>query len=168
MKKNHSCTCIKIRPCKSYDLPHMMELISQINSQEDLSTIAEEQFRLELNHAKTDQCRFVATLESEIVGTMGCSAGPLPSPYAIWADWLVVDKAYQRLGIASLLFAEIERFAITNKKYFICLDIGNIDHERAAFMFHRNNGFQIVGQIPDYWGPHEHLNIMVKHLSQQA
>lgn len=95
---------------------------------------------------------------------MGCGPGPIPSRKALWADWLVVDRSYRRRNVASLLYAKVEEFALDLRKNYLCLDIGNIDNERAAYNFHIRNGFQLIGQIPDYWGKSEHLNIMVKHL----
>ncbi|AOJ02173.1 hypothetical protein WS70_10315 [Burkholderia mayonis] len=80
---------------------------------------------------------------------------------------MIVDRDYRRRDIASLLYAEIEAFARSLEKNHMCLDIGNIDRERAAYVFHLRNGFQIVGQIPDYWGKFEHLNIMAKCLISQ-
>lgn len=80
---------------------------------------------------------------------------------------MIVDSQYRRYGVASLLYDEIEKYALANEKTWLCLDIGNIDKERAAYRFHLRNGFQIVGQLPDYWGELEHLNIMAKSLTSK-
>ncbi len=88
----------------------------------------------------------------------------MPSKHALWADWLIVDRRYRRCGIAYQLYMEVEKFAVNLDKRYLCLDVGNIDSERAAYLFHRRNGFHIVGKIPDYWGDREHLHIMAKYL----
>ncbi|NRO95056.1 GNAT family N-acetyltransferase [Paraburkholderia sp. NMBU_R16] len=147
------------------DIAAALELISQIGSPDDLARAAREQFTRELDAPHDEEVRFVAIYRSMVVGTMGCGPGPLPSKQALWADWLVVDRNHRRRKIASLLYEKVEEFASIRKKTYLCLDIGNIDNERAAFTFHLRNGFQIVGQLPDYWGELEHLNIMAKRLT---
>lgn len=155
---------ICIRRFKKYDLSAVLLLVSQIASGEDLTESSREQFENELDDPKQEGCRFVAILGDRVIGTMGCAAGLIPSKHVLWADWLIVDSEYRRYGVASLLYAEVEKYALEHEKTWLCLDIGNIDRERAAYRFHLHNGFQIVGQLPDYWGDFEHLNIMAKSL----
>lgn len=155
---------VVVRRFINSDMTAALELISQIHSPDDLARAASEQFSRELDDPQDEEVRFVATYRSMVVGTMGCGPGPLPSKQALWADWLIVDSNHRRRKIASLLYEKIEEFASMRKKSYLCLDIGNIDKERAAFAFHLRNGFQIVGQLPDYWGELEHLNIMAKRL----
>ncbi|WP_350307414.1 MULTISPECIES: GNAT family N-acetyltransferase [Photorhabdus] len=153
-----------IRRFNVSDMEDVLKLISQIESTDDLVQSARTQFMRELDNPHYEEARFIATEGDLLIGTMGCGLGSIPSKHALWADWLVVDQSYRRYGIASLLYDEIEAFALSLEKKYLCLDIGNIDKERAAYLFHLRNGFQIVGQIPDYWGKSEHLNIMAKHL----
>lgn len=153
-----------VRRIESADLPAVLRLVAQIDSPDDLARSAHLQFKRELEHPGAAEARFVATREGRIVGTMGCGPGAIPSRYALWADWLVVDRDWRRRNIASALYAEIEAFARLLGMKYLCLDIGNIDRERAAYRFHLRNGFQIVGQIQDYWGKCEHLHIMAKCL----
>lgn len=155
---------IFIRHFNISDMDAVLKLISQIDSEDDLTQSASTQFMRELENPHQEEIRFVATEREIVIGTMGCGPGSIPSKNVLWADWLVVDQSYRRYGIASLLYNEIEAFALNLKKKYLCLDIGNIDKERAAYLFHLRNGFQIVGQIPDYWGTSEHLNIMAKYL----
>lgn len=155
---------VLIRRLKACDIPAVLALVAQIASGEDLAESAGQQFLTELDDPKYEGVRFVAVLDDMVIGTMGCAAGPIPSKYVLWADWLIVGGEYRQYGIASLLYAEIERYALEHGKTWLCLDIGNIDSERAAYRFHLKNGFQIVGQLPDYWGEFEHLNIMAKSL----
>lgn len=156
-----------IRRFKESDMPALLALVSQIISSEDLTQSANTQFSGELNNPNHDGGRFVATLDGTVVGTMGCAPGPIPSKQVLWADWLIVESEYRRYGIASLLYTEIEKYALELGKSYLCLDIGNIDRERAAYLFHLRNGFQIVGQLPDYWGEFDHLNIMAKSLTSR-
>ncbi|MDE9544457.1 GNAT family N-acetyltransferase [Xenorhabdus bovienii] len=153
-----------IRRFNASDMGVVLKLISQIESTDDLVQSARTQFMRELEDPHDEEARFVAVEGDLVIGTMGCGPGSIPSKHALWADWLVVDQSYRRYGIASLLYDEIEAFALSLDKKYLCLDIGNIDKERAAYRFHLRNGFQIVGQIPDYWGKSEHLNIMAKYL----
>lgn len=153
-----------IRRINFHDMTETLELVSQIKSTEDLVQSAHAQFTRELENPHPEEARFVATYDGTIVGTMGCGPGPIPSTQVLWADWLIVDFNHRRQNIASLLYKEINEFALNLKKSYLCLDIGNIDNERAAYTFHLRNGFQVVGQIPDYWGKFEHLNIMAKCL----
>lgn len=158
---------ILVRRINDFDVVAVLELVSQIESVDDLVQSARAQFNRELESPHHEKARFVAIYEGTVVGTMGCGPGPIPSNQVLWADWLIVDRNYRRRNIASLLYAEIEEFALSLEKSCLCLDIGNIDNERAAYLFHLRNGFQIVGQIPDYWGRLEHLNIMAKCLISQ-
>ncbi|MEJ8867554.1 GNAT family N-acetyltransferase [Pseudomonas jessenii] len=155
---------ICIRPFNESDIPEMLNLVDQIVSLEDLTKSACIQFASELTDTTHEGIRFVAIADGIVVGTMGCALGPIPSKQALWADWLIVDSDYRRDGIASLLYSKIESYAFECGKRYLCLDIGNIDKERAAYQFHLSNGFQVVGQLPDYWGDCEHLNIMAKFL----
>ncbi|CDL84670.1 putative GCN5-related N-acetyltransferase [Xenorhabdus szentirmaii DSM 16338] len=158
-------TCMTlIRRFNASDMEALLKLISQIESIDDLVQPARIQLMRELETPHDEEARFVAIEGDTVIGTMGCGPGAIPSKHALWADWLVVDQRYRRCGIASLLYDEIEAFALSLDKKYLCLDIGNIDKERAAYRFHLRNGFQIVGQLPDYWGKSEHLNIMAKHL----
>ncbi|MBS9432657.1 GNAT family N-acetyltransferase [Photorhabdus hainanensis] len=159
-----SAHAILIRRFNISDMEAILKLIAQIGSEDDLTQPASIQFIRELENPHQEEIRFVATEGEVVIGTMGCSLGAIPSKYVLWADWLVVDQNYRRYGVASLLYREIEAFALSLRKKYLCLDIGNIDKERAAYLFHLRNGFQIVGQIPDYWGKSEHLNIMAKYL----
>lgn len=158
---------ICIRRFDESDIPALLNLVAQIASSEDLTEIAHIQFSSELADPHHEGSRFVATVDEIVVGTMGCARGPIPSRQALWADWLIVDSDYRRLGIASLLYSTIEKYAFERGKRYLCLDIGNIDKERAAYLFHLNNGFQIIGQLPDYWCDYEHLNIMAKSLTSR-
>lgn len=155
---------VLIRPFVLGDMAQVLDLIAQIRSEDDLVQSTHGQFSAELENPDDGQVRFVATLQGAVVGTMGVGLGPWPSQQALWADWLVVDIDHRQCGIATLLYAEIEAHALRLGKAYLCLDIGNIDRERAAYLFHRRNGFQVVGQIPDYWGAFEHLHIMTKYL----
>lgn len=156
---------ICIRHFNESDIPALLDLVAQIASSEDLAESARIQFSNELVNHDHEGIRFVATVDGVVVGTLGCTSGPIPSMQALWADWLIVDSGYRRYGIASLLYSKIEEYACEQGRRYLCLDIGNIDQERAAYMFHLGNGFQIVGQLPDYWGDLEHLNIMAKYLT---
>ncbi|MCW8276873.1 GNAT family N-acetyltransferase [Pseudomonas sp. PCH199] len=158
---------IYIRHFNESDIPALLDLVAQIASSEDLTESAHIQFSNELANHDHEGSRFVATVDGIIVGTLGCAPGPIPSTQALWADWLIVDRDYRRYGIATLLYSLIEKYALERGKRYLCLDIGNIDQERAAYLFHLRNGFQIVGQLPDYWGDHEHLNIMAKYLTSR-
>lgn len=162
--KNELVQDIYIRQFTKADMPAVLLLVAQIASGEDLSESAGQQFANELDEPNYEGARFVAALGDRVIGTMGCAAGLIPSKHVLWADWLIVDSEYRRYGVASLLYAEIEKYALEHGKAWLCLDIGNIDRERAAYRFHLRNGFQIVGQLPDYWGDFEHLNIMAKSL----
>ncbi|MNO87850.1 Acetyltransferase (GNAT) family protein [compost metagenome] len=153
-----------IRSFNDSDMPALLNLVAQIASIEDLTESAYIQFSSELTNTDHEGIRFVATVKGVVVGTMGCSLGPIPSRQVLWADWLIVDSDYRRRGIASMIYMELEKYAFERSKRYLCLDIGNIDKERAAYQFHLGNGFQIVGKIPDYWGDYEHLNIMAKFL----
>lgn len=155
---------VLIRDFVVSDMTQTLELVTQIRSEDDLVQSAHAQFSAELKRPHDGRIRLVATLKGAVVGTMGAGPGPWPSPHVLWADWLVVDADYRQRGIATLLYAEIEAYALRHRRRFLCLDIGNIERERAAFLFHQRNGFQIVGQIPDYWGTYEHLHIMTKCL----
>ncbi|PMS38711.1 ribosomal protein S18 acetylase RimI-like enzyme [Trinickia symbiotica] len=155
---------VAIRRVDAVDLAAMLDLVSQIASRDDLTESARAQFTYELGKPNRECMRLVATYGGAVVGTIGCGPGPIPSKHALWVDWLIVDRSYRRGKIASLLYATIEQFALQLEKSCLCLDIGNIDSERAAYLFHLQNGFQIVGQVPDYWGEFEHLNIMAKFL----
>ena len=155
---------ICIRRFTQSDMPAVLELVAQIASGEDLTESASQQFAHELVDPKHEGSRWVAALGGRVIGTMGCAAGLIPSKHVLWADWLIVDSEYRRYGVASLLYAEIETYALEHGKTWLCLDIGNIEKERAAYRFHLHNGFQIIGQLPDYWGDFEHLNIMAKSL----
>jgi len=155
---------ICIRRFTKSDMPTVLALVAQIASGEDLTESAGQQFANELDDPKHEGGRFVAAIGDMVIGTMGCAAGLIPSKHVLWADWLIVDSEFRRCGVASLLYAEIEKYALEHKKTWLCLDIGNIDRERAAYRFHLRNGFHIVGQLPDYWGDFEHLNIMAKSL----
>lgn len=159
--KNELVQDIYIRQFTKADMPAVLLLVAQIASGEDLSESAGQQFANELDEPNYEGARFVAALGDRVIGTMGCAAGLIPSKHVLWADWLIVDSEYRRYGVASLLYVEIEKYALEHGK---SLDIGNIDRERAAYRFHLRNGFQIVGQLPDYWGDFEHLNIMAKSL----
>lgn len=158
---------IDVRRLRISDLEETLDLISHIDSIDKLAPIARAQFLDEFSRRCHEEARFVATHEGRIVGTIGCGPGPIPSKQALWADWLVVAPDYRRCNVGSLLYGRIENLAIELKKRCLCLDIGNIDRQRAAYLFHRKNGFQVIGQIPDYWGALEHLNIMVKFLDHK-
>jgi len=155
---------INIRRFCAPDLEGVLELISHIDSPNDLTPTARAQFLREFDQPRDEEGRFVATYNGIIVGTMGCAPGPIPSKQVLWLDWLVVAPNYRRCHVASLLYRKIEELAIDIDKRCLCLDLGNIDGQRAAYLFHLKNGFQVVGQIPDYWGALQHLNIMAKFL----
>ena len=162
--KNDDAAPLLIRRIKTSDLAAVLRLVLQIESSEDLVVSARSQFCRELESRDFEHARFVVEARGEIVGTMGCGRGPFPSPRALWADWLIVDAQRRRQRIASLLYGEVESFALSLGKKHLCLDIGNVCLQRAAYLFHLRNGFQIVGKIPDYWGESEDLNIMTKTL----
>lgn len=164
MRSNGRCAT-QIRRLTAADMKKVLTLVSQISPATDLVESARSQFQLELDQPHPDAIRLVAVVDHVVVGTLGCGAGPFPSRRVLWMDWLVVDRDYRRCGIASLLYEEIETHAVGLRKNHLCLDLGNIDKERAAYEFHHGNGFQVVGIIPDYWSEYEHLNIMVKRLN---
>ena len=166
MRSEHTKN-IYIRHFNESDMPALLNLVAQITSLEDLTKSARIQFSSELTSTDHEGVRFVAIVDGIVVGTMGCTLGPIPSTQALWADWLIVDENYRRHGIASMLYLKIEKYALECGKRYLCLDIGNIDKERAAYQFHLGNGFQIVAQLPDYWGDYEHLNIMAKSLTSR-
>lgn len=167
MKTNRAKNIV-IRRLAISDVPLLVKLISQIESTVDLSVTASAQFYDELISDDGEGVRFVAVIGTEIIGTMGCAKGPIPSGFVLWADWLVVDKDYRGLGVASMLYEHVEHFAFSKGKRYLCLDMGDIDVQRAAYEFHSSNGFEVVGRLSGYWGGCEDLNIMAKFIGSEG
>lgn len=159
------CPKIYVRKMTCSDIEAILELILQFEAGSTLVDDAKVQLRQELNSASKKSVRFVACVGGKIVGTMGGGDGAFPSRRAFWADWLVVDIEFRRMGVASLLYKTLETYVRGHGVEYICLDVGNIDSERAAYLFHCRNGFHMFGQLPDYWSDFEHLSLMVKRLA---
>jgi GNAT superfamily N-acetyltransferase len=165
MKGKIQDSSLKIRALEIADLAELNNLVSDGWPGQELGISACEQFASEIESASIENVRLVALINGRVVGTLGCNQGGIPSPNALWIDWLVVHKDYRRSRVASILYHCVEQHALKLRKNYVCLDIGNIDAEKAAFLFHTKNGFQVVGQIPNYWGDALHMNIMCKNIA---
>lgn len=111
-----------------------------------------------------ERYRLVALAADRVVGTMGYGRGPWPSPGIYWTDWLVVEPAWRRRGVASMIYRELERIMRHADCRKVYLDVGTLSEQIDALAFHLRHGYGIEGMLADYWSDGQDLVVMAKEL----
>jgi len=87
-----------------------------------------------------------------IIAAMGVRENKYGSGgYEMDADYVAVHKNFRKLGLASKLLSEMEKFVKENNGRYIHVLTCDIPSYEAARNFYEKNGYKKVGQIPEYY-----------------
>jgi len=88
----------------------------------------------------------------EIVGAIGIRENKYGSGgYEMDSDYVAVHKDYRRKGIADMLLQDAEKFVREMGGRYIHVLTCDIESYKPANIFYEKNGYQKVGEIPDYY-----------------
>lgn len=128
---------------------------------------AREVFRRDLAHPGQwpgERYRLVAENDGALIGTMGYGRGAFPAPDVLWTDYLFVDRAHRRRGVASGIYLALEQVIRSTGCRKVYLDVGTVHKQPDAVAFHSRHGYRIEGILQDYWAPGDDLVVMAKSL----
>jgi GNAT superfamily N-acetyltransferase len=151
------------------DLPGACELVRQFDR--SLVEEAHQCFLDDLAHPAewpTRRYRLVARFRGSVVGTMGYGPGAFVNPGVLWTDWLVVDEAWRRRGLASMIYQQLEVQLRNVGCRRVFLDVGTVFKQPDAIAFHSRHGYRIEGILQDYWDRGDDLVVMAKTLGSRG
>jgi len=100
---------------------------------------------------------YVAVRESDnrLLGVCGYSPDHYQTPGIAWINWFYVDESARGTGAGRALFAHVmEELRGLNMRR-VLLDTSDDEIYERAVDFYRQQGFQLEGTLPDYYGKGE-------------
>ena len=148
---------IDIRPATERDLPALLEIERRCFTQ-DLFT--EEKFR---HYLQADESvLLVSEKRGEVVG---CAVGELDvtkGTRTVWLDSIAVLPGMRRTGIATALLRRFENAALQQDASSVLLEVSV--RNQAARKFYQEESYEVVDQVPEYYGPGHDAVVLHKSL----
>lgn len=101
----------------------------------------------------------------EIIGVCGYSPDKYRTPNILWLTWFYVRQDYVGTLAGYYLFRQVEEQARKTNARKLYLDTGNEPVYANARRFYQSAGFEVEGELIDYYGSGEHMIVMGKALS---
>jgi len=115
-----------------------------------------EQATLESTEPKGNHRYWYIKHEGKIIAALGIRENKYESSgYEMDSDYVAVHKEYRRLGLASKLLEEAEKYVKGKKGRYVHVVTCDIGSYKPALAFYEKHGYQKVGAIPDYYVPGE-------------
>ena len=134
-------------------------------SDEDIACI--EDLWKESIHSDTDPDRYhfiIAKNTEQVLGFACYGHRPLTEgTYDFY--WLGVDPAFQKQGIGQALIERVENEVRDKNGYLLIIETSSIEKFSLPRAIYASLGYQLVGQIPDFYKPGDGLVIYTKKLS---
>lgn len=90
--------------------------------------------------------------QNMIIGALGINENTYKSGgYEMVEDYVAVHQLYRRKGIGSLLLHTMEDFVRGRKGRYIHIETCDIPSYVPARRFYEKNGYEKVGEMPDYF-----------------
>lgn len=103
-----------------------------------------------------------AELDGRLVGWI--CWGPTPCTLGTYdLYWVAVDPSVQGAGVGSLLVAEMEK-RLAGIARIIVVETAGREAYRPTREFYLGRGYEVVGQVPDFYEPGDDQVIFIKHL----
>jgi GNAT superfamily N-acetyltransferase len=103
-----------------------------------------------------------AELEGRLVGWI--CWGPTPCTLGTYdLYWVAVDPSVQGAGVGSLLVAEMEKRLAGVARIIVVETAGREDY-RPTREFYLRRGYEVVGQVPDFYEPGDDQVVFLKRL----
>lgn len=104
-----------------------------------------------------------AELDGRLVGWI--CWGPTPCTLGTYdLYWVAVDPSVQGAGVGSLLVAEMEKRLAGVARIIVVETAGREDY-RPTREFYLRRGYEVVGQVPDFYEPGDDQVVFLKRLS---
>jgi GNAT superfamily N-acetyltransferase len=104
-----------------------------------------------------------AELDGRLVGWI--CWGPTPCTLGTYdLYWVAVDPSVQGAGVGSLLVAEMEKRLAGVARIIVVETAGREDY-RPTREFYLRRGYEVVGQVPDFYEPGDDQVVFVKRLN---
>lgn len=142
-RRRRSLPPVEIRPMRLEDLPAVFALGQKLFTAEDLPTLYrcwDEEELMQLFQADPETC-LVATRGEQVVGfALGSLMQKRGSAWRYgWLEWLGVDPAYSRQGIAGRLVKQLTSLFVRRDARIMLVDTDEAN--TSALSFFRKNGF---------------------------
>jgi GNAT superfamily N-acetyltransferase len=103
-----------------------------------------------------------AELDGRLVGWI--CWGPTPCTLGTYdLYWVAVDPSVQGAGVGSLLVAEMEK-RLAGVARIIVVETAGRDDYRPTREFYLRRGYEVVGQVPDFYEPGDDQVVFLKRL----
>jgi GNAT superfamily N-acetyltransferase len=103
-----------------------------------------------------------AELDGRLVGWI--CWGPTPCTLGTYdLYWVAVDPSVQGAGVGSLLVAEMEKRLAGVARIIVVETAGREDY-RPTREFYLRRGYEVVGQVPDFYEPGDDQVVFLKRL----
>jgi GNAT superfamily N-acetyltransferase len=135
---------IEIRPYQDNDLHSLADLMSDLGYP---TTTEQLKHRMDIIQRLPLYYTFVATIDSEVVGMIGCREvyDYEGDGVAVQISALVTKKEHQGQGVGKAMVSFVEQWAKEKGAAVIFLTSGNRPERERAHQFYRKKGFDITG-----------------------
>lgn len=134
----------EIQIAQKWHLPAMMEIEKDLFAREAWSQPV---FKSELDLIPDQRMYWVALNDGRVVGYSGVA---VIDDFADVAT-IAVAQDFQRQGIGSMLFQKILDYAKDHEVRRVFLEVRT--NNQTAIEMYKKNGFEIVAERPNYYGP---------------
>lgn len=113
-----------------------------------------------------NHCYWYVEDNDKVIAAMGVRENKYGSGgYEMDADYVAVHKDYRKLGLATKLLEEMEKYVKSNGGRYIHVLTCDIDSYAPARAFYERNGYKKVSEMPDYYVEGEGRIDYLKRLS---
>lgn len=155
---------VNIRLLTEEDIPSILEVIS-LNFEKHLPAAEIEIPQFLEKQQDSDASFLVAEINEQIVGCVGYHAEEDKDVKDVyWACWFYIHPNFQKKGIGSFLWLEMEKRVKLSGARKLYLDVGNEEDQPAAIKFYLNRGYVKEGELIDYFDEGENKQIFAKRM----
>lgn len=154
-----------VRDMTSDDLEPCLRIIESVEP--ELLPLAKVEVAGGFHRRPREQEFVVALLDGRLVGLLGHLRDIWGVPDVWWLNWLYVDPAVRRRGIATRLLAETENRLRRKGCRKVYLDVGNEDTHAEAIAMYDRTGWVLEGRLTDYWRQGEDFLVFGKPLDRE-
>jgi ribosomal protein S18 acetylase RimI-like enzyme len=104
---------------------------------------------------------YVLLLDNEIIGISGLYYDYEDPSDIFWMDYFAISPKFQRQGYGTEMFKNLEAICKDKKARMLCVFTNN---KKGALNFYEKNGFQICGEIKNYYSDDSNRTWLYKNL----
>ena len=139
---------LKIRGLTEHDIPRCLDLVTETSVSSSVFEAKKVmKYSLAPGIKPLNPNYYVLTLDGRLIGISGLYYDYEDPKDIMWMDYFAVDPKFQRQGFGTMMLDNLEKICKSKKVRMLCV----FTDREGALKFYKKNGFDICGQIENYY-----------------